>query len=100
MLTICVQVVGTLLEVVPAGESGVNHIEAVKAAVRKFFQRSDPDQRGVVTEERFRAFCRRSSLQECLTASELRTLIERLRKRRSGRSRVGYHSGVVIDYEK
>ena len=90
----------TLLEVVPAGDGGVNHLEAVKAAVRKFFQRSDPDQKGVVSEERFRAFCRRSSLQEVLTASEVRTLIERLRKRRAGRSRVGYHGGVVIDYER
>lgn len=94
------QVMHTLLEVVPAGQNGVNHIEAVKAAVRKFFQRSDPDQRGVVSEERFRAFCRRSSLQECLTASELRTLIDKLRKRRAGRSRVGFHGGVVIDYER
>ena len=89
------------MEVVPSsGKSGENHVEVVKAAVRKFFQRSDPDQRGIVTEERFRAFCRRSSLQETLTASELRTLIERLRKRRPGRSRSGYQSGVVIDYER
>jgi Ca2+-binding EF-hand superfamily protein len=86
----------SLLDVVPAsGSIAEDRIETVKSTVRKFFQRSDPDQRGVVSEERFRAFCRRSGLQEVLTTSELRTLMERLRKRRGK-----MHGGIVLDYER
>lgn len=63
--------------------------------MRKFFQRSDPDQKGIVSEERFRAFCRRSGLQEVLTTSEIRTLMERLKKRRGK-----LHGANVLDYER
>lgn len=34
------------------------HIETVRNAIRRFFHRSDPDNRGVVSEERFRTFLR------------------------------------------
>lgn len=84
------------MEVVPAsGMANEDRLETVKSTVRKFFQRSDPDQKGIVSEERFRAFCRRSGLQEVLTASEIRTLMERLKKRRGK-----LHGGVVLDYER
>jgi Ca2+-binding EF-hand superfamily protein len=90
------QVSASLLDVVPtSGSANEDRIETVKSTVRKFFQRSDPDQRGVVSEERFRAFCRRSGLQEVLTTAEVRTLMERLRKRRGK-----LHGGVVLDYER
>ena len=35
-----------------------DHMEVVKATVRKYFKSADPDDRGYVEEERFRAFCR------------------------------------------
>lgn len=79
----------------PSGNANEDRIETVKSTVRKFFQRSDPDQKGIVSEERFRAFCRRSGLQEVLTTSEIRTLMERLKKRRGK-----LHGGIVLDYER
>jgi len=96
------KITSTLLDVVPAGNSsGQSHIEAVKSAVRKFFSRSDPDNTGVVSEERFRAFCRRSSLQERLSTSEMRALLDKLRKRnRRSRIRSSSTNGFIIDYEK
>lgn len=84
------------MEVVPTNANTTeDHLETVKSTVRKFFQRSDPDQKGIVSEERFRAFCRRSGLQEVLTTTEIRTLMERLKKRRGK-----LHGGVVLDYER
>jgi hypothetical protein len=48
-----------LTDIVPL-ESGnmLKHWEVVRAAVRRFFQRADPEYKGVVSEERFRAFLR------------------------------------------
>ncbi len=40
------------------GEGGPDVLELVKQAIRKFFQKSDPEGRGLVNEERFRAFTR------------------------------------------
>jgi Ca2+-binding EF-hand superfamily protein len=96
------KITSTLMDVVPAGNSsGHAHIEAVKHAVRKFFSRSDPENTGVVSEERFRAFCRRSSLQERLSTSEMRALLDKLRKKnRRSRIRSSSSSGYVIDYER
>lgn len=96
------KVTATLMDVVPAGNtSGYTHVEAVKSAVRKFFGRSDPDNTGVVSEERFRAFCRRSSLQERLSTSEMRALLDKLRKKnRRSRIRSSSMNGYVIDYER
>lgn len=52
------QITLALIAVVPkSGAADENHLEVVKASVRKFFQRADPDDNGLVTEERFRAFC-------------------------------------------
>lgn len=84
-----------LVDIVPI-ESGnmVKHWEVVRAAVRRFFQRADPDHKGVVSEERFRAFLRRSGLQDSLTASELRRLSEKLKRR----GPVG--AEAILDYEK
>jgi Ca2+-binding EF-hand superfamily protein len=73
-----------------------NHLEVVRSSVRRFFQRADPEFKGVVSEERFRAFLRRSGLQDSLTASELRRLTDKLKQRGSGKDR---HE-TVIDYEK
>jgi len=49
-----------LLDLVPMAprSNPSDHVETVKSATRRFFQRSDPDTRGLVPEERFRAFLR------------------------------------------
>ena len=52
------KVTDVLSDVVPEGNHGEDHLDLICAAVRRFFQRADPDSRGVVSEERFRAFCR------------------------------------------
>ncbi len=84
-----------LHDIVPMEEGGsVKHTETVRNSVRRFFQRADPDYKGVVSEERFRAFLRRSTLQDSLTASELRRLTEKL-KRRGGKDRE-----ALVDYQK
>eukprot|EP00981_Chlorochromonas_danica_P008825 scaffold2312_cov165-Ochromonas_danica.AAC.65 len=84
-----------LQDIVPIDSSNmVKHWEVVRAAVRRFFQRSDPELKGIVSEERFRAFLRRSGLQDNLTASELRRLTEKLKRKTS----IG--GEVQIDYEK
>jgi hypothetical protein len=41
-----------------AGPAGAQTLDNVKTAIRKFFNRSDPEGKGVVSEERFRAFTR------------------------------------------
>lgn len=53
------KVTDTLLETVP-NESGnaAKHFDEMRLSVRRFFQRSDPDFKGVSTEERFRSFLR------------------------------------------
>ena len=38
--------------------NGGDHATAVKDSVRRFFQKSDPDDKGFVSEERLRAFFR------------------------------------------
>ena len=52
----CVQISAVLYDSVPA--NGADHLQTVKESVRKFFEKSDPDDKGYVSEERFRAFCR------------------------------------------
>jgi Ca2+-binding EF-hand superfamily protein len=54
------KVVQILQDLVPVNpQSSTNdHLETVKDAVRRFFQRADNENRGIVTEERFRAFLR------------------------------------------
>ena len=54
-----IQVSETLLDNVQGTDlNGGNSLDLIKQAIRKFFQRSDPDGRGLVSEERFRAFLR------------------------------------------
>jgi Ca2+-binding EF-hand superfamily protein len=72
------------------------HLEMIRSSVRRFFQRADPEYKGYVSEERFRAFLRRSGLQDRLTANELRRFTEKLKKKGTGKER--YES--LIDYEK
>eukprot|EP01039_Chlorochromonas_danica_P003433 gene3434-3760_t len=55
---------------------------------------SDPELKGIVSEERFRTFLRRSGLQDNLTASDLRRLKEKLERKTS----IG--GDVQIDHEK
>jgi Ca2+-binding EF-hand superfamily protein len=86
-----------LSAVVPRTGRSALHVETVCGAVRRFFERSDPSGRGLVSDDRFRTFCRRSGLQDILTLSDVRRLVERLRRRRpSGQDR----SAVMVDYEK
>lgn len=47
------------MDIVPVDpHSAGKHADVVRASVRRFFQRADPDHRGYVSEERFRAFLR------------------------------------------
>ncbi len=49
------------MDIVPVDPHGPGkHTDVVRASVRRFFQRADPDHRGYVSEERFRAFLRYS----------------------------------------
>ena len=92
------QVNDTLMDVVPVDPHGPGrHAEVVRGSVRRFFQRADPEHRGTVSEERFRAFLRRSGLQDNLTTSELRRLTEKLKRRSTIKGEIGE---IVIDYEK
>lgn len=80
-----------LYENVPTS-SAANHTDEVKAALRLFFNKSDPDKLGMVSEERFKVFCHRSGLNEGLSTEELRRLTDKLRS--SGKK------GVSIEYDK
>jgi Ca2+-binding EF-hand superfamily protein len=88
------KVCATLQESVP--NVSKDHVDDVRNAVRKFFQKSDPDDKGYVNEERFRAFCRRSGLQDSLTTSEIQSMMKKLQKPQSGSDA----EGAKINYEK
>lgn len=95
-----------LLELVPMTSSSYSpgavsaHCDAVRATIRHFFQKSDPDASGAVDEDTFRLFCRKSGLQSRLRVAELRKLCSKLR-RRGGDSRDGRPGrDAQIDYEK
>lgn len=48
-----------LEDIVPIdSENSQHHEEVVRSSVRRFFQRSDPEHKGYVSEERFGAFIR------------------------------------------
>lgn len=91
------KITDTLMDTVP-NDSGnpAKHFDEMRLSVRRFFQRSDPEFKGVASEERFRAFLRRSGLQEALTAAELRRLSDKLKKKGTGKDRYE----TFIDYEK
>lgn len=105
-----------LLELVPMVSSSYSpgavtaHCDAVRAAVRHFFVKADPQGRGCVTEDEFRMFARKSGLQTRLRVAELRKLISKLRKRLgdetedgrlySGRGNTSSTDDSMIDYEK
>ncbi len=84
-----------LKDMVPQGDCSTP-IDAIHKAVRRFFAKNDPKSRGQVSEERYRAFLRRSGLLDRLTSGELRRTAEVLR-RRNTRDAGG---GSSIDYEK
>jgi Ca2+-binding EF-hand superfamily protein len=91
-----------LMDVVPIDPNRPDrHGEVVRNSVRRFFHRADPERRGVVSEERFRAFLRRSGLQDVLTATELRRLTDKFKKRGIGGAGTGngIQNDVLIDYE-
>ena len=87
--------VGAVLQdVVPtAGSSSESHMDTVRAAVRRFFRRTDQKLTGLVPEDRFRSFCRKSGLHGVLTAGEVRRLIDTIRKKKR-------HDTYHVDYEK
>lgn len=88
-----------LFDMVPISNLGHSHINDVKIAIKKFFSKSDTDNKGVASEERFRSFCRRSGLQEGLTSGELRRLMDKLRKpKKQGAKDIS--SNNLIDYDK
>lgn len=56
---VIIQVNDTLMDIVPVDPHGPGrHADVVRGSVRRFFQRNDPEHRGTVSEERFRAFLR------------------------------------------
>jgi Ca2+-binding EF-hand superfamily protein len=94
------KVYSILKEMVPS-TSGGGHFDPIKNAVRKFFLRSDVDNRGWVSEERFRAFLRRSSIADKMTSGELRRITETLIKKHVVRSSGGAsNTQSVVDYER
>ena len=94
------KVYNILKEMVPVNGSS-SDIDAIKDAVRRFFSRSDVDNKGWVSEERFRAFLRRSSLSDKMMTSELRRLTMALTRRQMIKGPRGQSSQqTVVDYEK
>ena len=59
------------------GMSPEHQLEEVKVNIRKFFQRSDAEHKGYVSEERFRSFLRYIDIQifRCINVSQLLTYI-------------------------
>eukprot|EP00607_Mallomonas_marina_P005816 CAMPEP_0182438276 /NCGR_PEP_ID=MMETSP1167-20130531/85644_1 /TAXON_ID=2988 /ORGANISM="Mallomonas Sp, Strain CCMP3275" /LENGTH=934 /DNA_ID=CAMNT_0024631551 /DNA_START=1 /DNA_END=2802 /DNA_ORIENTATION=- len=76
-----------------------DHLETVKHSVKRFFIRGDPDAKGVVGEDRFRAFIRRSGLQDRLSTSEIRRLLGKFRRRVAIKGS-GLRGTTMIDYER
>jgi hypothetical protein len=57
--TIIFQVNEVLRDIVPeGGGGGEEHAQVVQREVRRYFKKHDTEGRGLVTEERFRTFCR------------------------------------------
>jgi len=89
-----------LMDLVPlSGQNGSPnaisaHCAAVRSAIYRFFQRFDLESNGLIAEEQFHVFCRKSGLQSRLRGGELRRLVGKLRVRGAGRE------SAVIDYEK
>jgi len=69
------------------------HIENVRAAVRRFFGKTDTTGSGVVSDERFKTFCQKTGLDEVLNASEVHRVIENIRQKKGN----DIH---FVDYEK
>ena len=65
--------------------------EAIRTTIRRYFIKSDPRSIGLVSEEKFMVFMRKSGLHDELTAGEMQKLFDKLK-------RVG--SANMIDYEK
>jgi hypothetical protein len=65
----------------------------VRDAVRRFFSKTDNLGSGIVSEERFKAFCKKSGLDEVLNASEIHRVIENIRQQKGN----DIH---FVDYEK
>jgi len=89
-----------LMDLVPlSGQNGspnaiATHCDAVRTAIYRFFQRFDLQSNGLIAEEQFHVFARKSGLQSRLRGGELRRLVGKLRVRGAGRE------SAVIDYEK
>jgi Ca2+-binding EF-hand superfamily protein len=89
-----------LMDLVPL--SGTNgspnsistHCEAVRSAIYRFFGRHDPTSNGLIAEEHFHVFARKSGLQSRLRGGEFRRVVGKLRVRGAGRD------SASIDYEK
>jgi calcium-binding protein CML len=92
------KVFNCLKDVVPT-KGAAPPIDAIRDAIRKHFLRHDTDNKGCVSEDRFRAFLRKSMLLDRMTAGECRRLMDAL-KRRTTAFGSSYSQVVVIDYEK
>lgn len=81
-----------LYDMVPSSIESKNRSEEIKSAISKHFQKSDPEVKGVVTEEKFKTFCRKSGIVDKLSAQQFKSLLETLSKKTGSNS--------MIDYEK
>jgi len=90
-----------------AGKNG-STVEAIISVIRRLFRRSDSEGKGVVTEERFLSFCRKSELQERLSTVELKRVLENLKTnneningnvKSSGSARKKTTGSYMINYE-
>lgn len=72
------------------------HMEQVKASIRKFFARGDEEGRGVTTESRFKVFCRQSGLSTRLSLGEMKQLLHRLSRKSANKT----GSEALLDYER
>ena len=89
-----------MLHSVPrSADKNVDHLSTVREGIKKFFSRDDKDSKGIVGEEVFRSFLRKSGLQAKLSTAEVRRLLEKLRRRVAIKGS-GPRGSAMIDYEK
>ena len=94
------QVSAALLRSVPKSETrDLDPIAVVRQKVKQYFSRIDKDDKGVVGEDKFRGFLRKSGLQDILTTSELRRLLAKFRRRVAMKDS-GPRGKVMTDYDR
>ena len=95
-----VQVTVTLLRSIPKSETkGADLLAVVKHKLKQYFSRIDKDNKGVIGEDKFRGFLRKSGLHDVLATSEVRRLLAKFRRRVAIKDS-GPRGKVMTDYER